>query len=108
MADVSWHPEAEGERDRIKDVSERLAIQTAVEKLEALGDRLQFPHQSGVKGSKVRELRPRAGRSRWRRLYARVRRTFVIVAVAPEAQIDKRRFDRAVAAAEARLSEIKE
>lgn len=108
MADVSWHPEAEGERDRIKDVSERLAIQTAVEKLEALGDRLQFPHQSGVKGSKVRELRPRAGRSRWRPLYARVRRTFVIVAVAPEAQIDKRRFDRAVAAAEARLSEIKE
>lgn len=108
MAEVVWHPAAYGERGDIKDVAERLAIQTVVEKLEALGEQLRFPHQSGVKGSKVRELRPRAGRSRWRPLYARVKNTFVILAVGPEAQIDKRGFGRAVAAAEERLSEIKE
>lgn len=108
MAEVVWHPDALRERDRIKDGAERLAIQTAVEKLEALGDRLQFPHQSAVKGSKVRELRPRAGRSRWRPLYARVKRTFVIVAVGPEAEIDARGFSRAVKAADQRLSAIKE
>lgn len=108
MAQVVWHPRALRERDAIHDASERLAIQTAVEKLEALGDRLQFPHQSGVKGSKVRERRPRAGRSRWRPLYARIGKPFVILAVGPEAEIDKRGFDRAVTAAEERLSKIKE
>jgi hypothetical protein len=108
VTEIVWHPEALRERDRIKDMAERLAIQTAVEKLEALGERLPFPHQSAVKASKVRELRPRAGRSRWRPLYARVKRTFVILSVGPEAEIDARGFGRAVKAAEQRLSEIKE
>ena len=44
-----------------------------------------------------RELRPRAGRSRWRPIYRRVNpSTFVIFAVGPEAEIDSRGYDAAV------------
>ena len=47
--------------------SERNALLHAVEKLEAFGPSLGFPHSSGVQGFPgLRELRPRAGRSRWR------------------------------------------
>lgn len=38
--------------------------------------------------------------------YARVRDSFVIVAIGPEASVDPRGFKRAVAFAEARLGEI--
>lgn len=45
-------------------------------------------------------LRPRAGRSRWRPTYRQIDpMTFVILAVAPEAQIDARGFNAAVARA---------
>ena len=44
---------------------ERVAMLTALEKLEALGDQLPSSHSSAVKSIKetLRELRPRAGRS---------------------------------------------
>ncbi len=55
----------------------------------------------------MRELRPRAGRSRWRPIYRRVQpRMFVILAIAPEAQIDKRGFDQKVAYARQRFEEL--
>jgi hypothetical protein len=107
---VLWHPAADAERAAISDAAERAAIQHAREKLEAIGPRLGAPHSSAVKGedgSGLRELRPRAGRSRWRPIYRRVQPgIFVILAVAPEAQIDKRGFDEAVRGAQRRLQEL--
>jgi len=97
---VLWHPDADAERAVIPDAAERTAIQHAREKLEALGPRLSAPHASAIRGeegSGLRELRPRAGRSRWRPIYRRVQpRTFVILAIAPEAQINKRGFAQKV------------
>ncbi len=105
-----WHPAAGAERLTISDVAERAAIQHAQEKLEAVGPRLGAPHSSAIKGeagSGLRELRPRAGRSRWRPIYRRVSpETFVILAVAPEAQIDRRSFDEMVRNAQRRLQEL--
>ena len=103
---VVFHPEAEAELDALP-VKERVAVMHAVEKLAAVGPALPFPHQSNVKGAeRLRELRPRGGRSPWRPLYGRVADTFVVVAVGPEALVDPRRFRRAVAAATKRLDEI--
>ena len=43
----------------------------------------------------------------WRPIYRRVQpRTFVILAIAPEAQIDKRSFDQKVANARQRFKEL--
>jgi hypothetical protein len=81
----------------------------AVEKLAAVGPALPFSHQSHVKGAeRLRELRPRGGRSQWRALYGRVGDTFVIAAVGPEALVNARRFRRAITAATKRLDEIEE
>ena len=103
-----FHPEAEAELDA-RPVKERIAVLYAVEKLAAVGPALPFPHQSNVKGAeKLRELRPRGGRSPWRPLYGRVGDTFVIAAVGPEALVGPRGFRRGVAAATKRLGEIEE
>jgi hypothetical protein len=82
--EVLYHPEAEAEWDGLPR-EERLAIAKAVEKLEALGPDLPFPHSSKTMGAEdLRELRPRAGRSAWRPLYRRVgKEVFVIAAIAP-------------------------
>jgi hypothetical protein len=105
-----WHPAADAERAAISDAAERAAIQHAREKLEAVGPRLGAPHSSAVKGedgSGLRELRPRAGRSRWRPIYRQVGpRVFVILTVAPEAEIDKRGFDAKVRDARRRFDEL--
>jgi hypothetical protein len=80
---------------------------SAVEKLRAAGPALPFPHQSGVQGAeRLRELRPRAGRSRWRALYRRLGDVFVIAAVGPEAEADRRGFNRSVADAVGRLQDV--
>jgi len=107
---VLWHPAADTERAAIPDAAERIAIQHAREKLEALGPRLAAPHTSAIRGedgSGLRELRPRAGRSRWRPIYRRIQpRTFVILAIAPEAQIDNRGFDQKVRNARRRFEKL--
>jgi hypothetical protein len=98
--DVLWHPAADAERAAIKDVRERVAIQHAVDKLVSEGPRLRAPHSSAVRGGEgagLRELRPRAGRSRFRPIYRQVRPgVFVVLAVGAEAEIDKRGFAAAV------------
>jgi hypothetical protein len=105
---VVYHPEAEAEY-RSLSTADRNAIDNAVRKLEAYGPMLPYPHQNAVRGSKsLRELRPRGGRSRVRPLYQRFADTFVIAAIGPEAQVDSRRFDRAVRSATSRLAEIEE
>jgi hypothetical protein len=101
---------ADAEYAAISDVAERTAIQHAREKLEAAGPRLGAPHSSAIKGedgSGMRELRPRAGRSRWRPIYRRVGLViFAIFAVAPEAESDKRGFDEMVRKARRRFEEL--
>jgi len=103
MWSVEWHPRAVEELMRLpKD--EQAALDHAVEKLATLGPGLPYPHQSAVQGQRgLRELRPRGGRSPWRALYKRRGSAFVIAAVAPEAEANSRRFDRAVRLARRRL-----
>lgn len=74
-------------------------------KLEATGDRLGAPHSSNVEGvaAYLRELRPRRGSSPWRALYRRIGHELVIGAIAPEAENDRRGFNRSVTAAIKRL-----
>lgn len=107
---VRWHPLADVERDASWPAPERVAIMHATEKLEAEGMRLGHPHSSALQGEQgrgLRELRPRGGRSRWRPIYRQVTPdTFIILAVGPEAQIDRPGFDAAVARAQRRLAQI--
>lgn len=105
---VVYHPEYEAEWRKLPP-PERAALASAAEKLRA-DSQLGFPHTSLVRGSVsgIRELRPRRGRSPWRGLYRRVGDAMVLLAVAPEAQVDQRGFGRALAEGERRLREIKE
>jgi hypothetical protein len=106
MWEVVYHPEAEAEHNDVPS-KERAAIAHAREKWETLGPQLPYPHQSAVRGAKsLRELRPRAGRSPWRPIYSRVGDVFVVLAVGPEAEVDRQGFNKAVAAAQERLREI--
>ena len=107
---VLWHPDANEERDASWPAKEKAAMFNAAAKLEAAGPTLGHPHSSAVRGEVgkgFRELRPRAGRSRWRPIYRQVNETtFVIFAVGPEAQIDPRGFDAAVARAVERYESL--
>ena len=108
--EVAWHPKALDEKNEIEDVAERVAIAHVIEKLEVDGPALQSPHQSGVmgeEGSGLRELRPRRGRSRWRPLYRRIDEPlFAILAVGPEAEIEKAGYAKAVRLAKQRLKRL--
>ncbi len=107
---VAWHPKALDEKNAIEDVAERVAIAHVIEKLEVDGPALSSPHQSGVmgeEGSGLRELRPRRGRSRWRPLYRRAEEAlFAILAIGPEAEIDKAGYAKAVRLAKQRLKRL--
>jgi hypothetical protein len=108
MWEVRFHPTAIDELRRLPP-RERAAVQNAVEKLTVFGPALPFPHSSAIQGAqRLRELRPRAGRSPWRAFYRREGDVHVIAAVGPEAEYDKRGFDRAVTAAIDRLAELEE
>ena len=88
---------------------ERVALDQARAKLSVHGPSLPYPHQSAVRGvgaAGLRELRPRAGRSAWRALYRRLGDVFVIAAVGPEAESDRRGFERMTRLAVVRLEEI--
>jgi hypothetical protein len=105
---VVYLPDAETERDALP-ANERLALYNAVAKLQALGPTLGYPHSSAVQSAAgLRELRPRAGRSPWRGLYRRVGDRFVIAAVAPEAQHDRRNFRCGCTAAAMRIEKLEE
>jgi hypothetical protein len=105
---VAYHPEAETELIALT-AAEQVAIAHAVEKLQALGPGLGHPHTSAVRSAvSLRELRPRGGRSPWRAFYRQIGQVFVIGAIGPEAQVDRRRFRQVVTTAERRLDEVKE
>jgi len=87
---------------------EQVAIQHAVEKLEAAGVRLPAPHCAPVKGVKGSwwELRPRRGNCPWRPIYTRVGADeFKIAAIAPDGETNPREFKRACQDAAERLAE---
>ncbi len=101
--EVYFHPAARVELDALP-AAEKRAIDHAVEKLGALGAQLPFPHASKVRGAATLfELRPRAGRSRWRVFYRQVGTVMIIAAIGPEARVDARGFARAVEQAQRRL-----
>lgn len=101
-----FHPSAVEERAALEP-RERAAVDNVIEKLRVIGINLGNPHSSAVRGgTKMRELRPRAGRSRTRVLYGRLGDAFVIAAIGPEANADPRGFKRALASAEERLAQI--
>jgi hypothetical protein len=112
MATRSWTyrylAEAVAEREALVP-KEKAALINAEAKLVALGANLPYPHSSAVLGAdRLRELRPRGGRSPWRALYRQVGDEFVVAAVGPEAQVDPRGFVAACRRAESRLAEIEE
>ncbi|HEY5272804.1 MAG TPA: hypothetical protein VIJ34_06170, partial [Acidimicrobiales bacterium] len=82
--DAGLLPEVEEEPAR-PPRPEEVAIRTVMLKLEALGSRLPYPHQSLVRGAQdLRELRPRSGRSPWRAFYRRVdTEEFLVGSVGP-------------------------
>jgi len=84
--------------------TERRAMLNALEKLQVLGQLLGAPHTSQVKGSSLRELRPRQGRSSWRAFYRRSGELLVVGAIGPEAVKDRLGFGRALKAAEERIA----
>jgi hypothetical protein len=103
--DVLLHREAEAELEELRRLSvhEHAAMLQAILTLMEIGATLGSPHTSQVKGTKLRELRPRAGRSPWRAFYRRVGNSLIIGAIGPEAEHDHRGFRAAVDRATARL-----
>lgn len=84
---------------------EKAALINAEAKLATFGLQLPYPHSSAVAGAdRLRELRPRGGRSPWRALYRQVADEIVIAAIAPEAKSDPSGFQKACRAAEVRLA----
>ena len=104
---VELDPGAEDELRtlRRRSPSEFVAMQRAILKLGELGPELPYPHSSQVQGTRLRELRPRAGRSPWRAFYWRVGDVLRIGAIGPEAEHDPRGFRRALDRALERLGE---
>ncbi len=83
--------------------AEARAVRNALAILRAEGPTLGFPWSSAVRGGGgLRELRPRRGRSPWRILYRRSPAGLVVLAIAPEAGVDRRGFARALDHAAAR------
>jgi hypothetical protein len=71
MWEVIYLAEAEHERAELP-TRDRVAVDHAVAKLEAIGPALPYPHSSNVEGSDdLRELRPRRARARGDRSIAR-------------------------------------
>jgi hypothetical protein len=109
---VRWHPGAEKELAKIErdDAREHVSILTAVDKVRYLGFGLPAPFQSAIKGKAgqgFRELRPTRGRSPWRPIYFQAgEKTFVILAIGPEAKKDGRGFNAAVRRARQRFNEL--
>lgn len=100
--------EAAQERNELSS-HDRVALAHAVEKLELCGAQLPAPHQKNVVGAdRVRELRPRAGRSQFRAFYRQIERWMVIGAVGPEYGVNPKGFRSAVRQAEDRLKAFEE
>ena len=104
--EVEYHTESERELNALP-AEEKNRDGACGGETKHLGDRLPFPHSSVVKGAtKLCELRPRSGRSRWRAFYRPVRNIIIIGAIGPEAWFDRQGFRRAITAAQQRLDAL--
>jgi hypothetical protein len=106
---LTSHPEFDRELADVarRDQAEAGALKQAVRVLTSADDLVGFPWTSAVRGAKgLRELRPRAGRSRYRILYRRKGDVLVLLGIAPEASTDPRRFNRACRIALQRATDI--
>jgi hypothetical protein len=103
------HPKAVVELATIPS-GDRASLDHAMRKLRELGPALPFPHSSAIRDAdRIRELRPRAGRSRWRAFYRQIGDViFIVGAIGPEATVKPKAFTRAVRAAEDRLNTIEQ
>jgi hypothetical protein len=108
--EVRFHHEARREfNEAIESPVEKLAMRRVLELLEQHGDQLGAPYSSQVVGAeRLRELRPRGGRSPWRAFYRRIGAVLYVGAFGPEAQSNPHGFRRAVRLAEARLSRVEQ
>lgn len=94
---VVFHSIAVEEFSSLKQQQTRHAVLNAMTKLKRSGPNLTMPHCRFVKGTKgLFELRPNGGRSTVRPLYIEVDRTFVILTIAPEAEVKPAGFRSAV------------
>jgi hypothetical protein len=100
--DVELLPSAETELHRLPR-QEQTAMLHAIDTLRASGPTLGYPHTSQVRGTKLRELRPRGGNSPWRAFYRRIGDVLRIGAIGPEAKVNPRGFNAAVDRATRRL-----
>ena len=101
--EVRVHREVWEEFARLPEADAR-AVRHALAKLELLGIGLGFPHSSAVRGAdRLRELRPKGGRCRWRALYRQIGQVMWVGAIGPEAAVDRLGFARAIKQAEERL-----
>jgi|SRR5215472_2060016 len=106
--EVWYLADAARERNQLS-ARDRVALEHAVEKLELCGAQLPAPHQKNVVGAdRIRELRPRAGRSQFRAFYRQIDQWMVIGAIGPEHGVDARGFQLAVRQAEDRLEAFEE
>lgn len=107
---VIWLDAADAELKEIEDATEQVALRHAGEKLGVEGPQLGAPHSSAVMGKNgkgSRELRPRRGRSPWRAIYRQANaKSFVILAVGPEAEQNKSGFNAAVKRAKERFDSL--
>lgn len=105
---VLLHPEAENELNKLP-TREKVAVDTAMDKLRELGPSLPYPHSSNIQtANNLKELRPRQGRCPWRAFYRPISSVFVVAAIGPEAQQNSRGFHKAVHLAEERLDELED
>ena len=102
---VYFDADAAREFEGVMSKGDRNAVFQAVEKLRFLGPALSSPNMKSLKGERdLFELRPKRGAIAVRPIYARLDRTFVILAVAP----DKKRLDRAIRDARTRLELLRQ
>lgn len=78
---VLVHPQAKKKLAALP-TQEKVAVDNAMKKLEALGPDLSYPYSSAVQwADAIRELRPRSGRSPWRAFYRRIDDVFLVGAI---------------------------
>jgi len=93
-----WHPEAESELTKVRDLKQRLAIHSVIDKVRRNGPKVCHPHRKQVQGvAGLQSLRPRGGRSVWRVLYAcSGERRYMLLAVTRTPRVSPRAFRGAV------------
>lgn len=108
MWEVRYLPAAAKEFGELT-AREQVAVTNVLAKLKALGPTLPFPHSADVRGAAgLRELRPRGGGSPTRPLYRRVGDVFLVAAIGPDGESDRRGFEVSCRRAAERLDEIAE